>query len=244
MWYAGIHLDLVLQVRLGHGILAERADLVRKEGIVLDAYKAQWHAQVVKVFRRHRCGVGQGACLDKRPPRRQRRLFITTLLLDLLGEQQDEARTNTVADSVDAVPLLHGVGVSVLGGVNDLVQDGHDTVGRDACEPHVNDKRLGHLGGLELDLLEPRGRVLGNGDCRRGVIASENVGHQHQKALGGKAVGLDLVVDRLDARTAGEEQKQARRRMRVVGRLRDVDLGLVLAGATWGSRMSVVHRFH
>lgn len=50
------------------------------------------------------------------------------------------------------------------------------------------------------------------------------VWHHHKEALPRILVGLDLVVGRLDAGAAGEEEQELRGRVRVVAGLRDVDL--------------------
>lgn len=180
---------------------------------------------------RHRPGLDVGALLHHAAL-----LVPALLLLLLLGQQQHEPATDAVAHGVDAAALLHRLGVLLPRGVDDPVQDGHDLVGGDAREPHVDHEGLGHLGGLELDLLEQRGRVVGDGGGGRRRITSEEVGHEYDEAGRGILVGLDLVVGGMDARSAGEEEEEARGRVRVVGWLGDVDLKalvLIRFGGLW-----------
>jgi len=106
-----------------------------------------------------------------------------------------------------------------------------------ARKPHVDQEALGRLSGFNLEgVKEGTG---GGGFVRHGVpvgcwVAVEEVRHHDDVALGGEAVGLDLVVYAVEACPACQEKEELRGGMRVVGGFGDVDLCVVLVLAGVG----------
>lgn len=187
----------------------------------------------------------QSTSLDERSGLESSALGIPLNNLCLLGEKQHEPRTDTIPSRIDAIATLDGVGVLLPGSIDHLVQDRHDAVLSDAGEPHVNEERLCNLDGLELELLEDRCGVVGDGRCAWGCVAGKEVGHDDEVALRGELVGLDLVVGGLDACASGEEEEESGRGMRVVGGLGNVDLEVrvvsdSLDGVTGRSHINVI----
>jgi hypothetical protein len=166
----------------------------------------------------------QSTGLDEWPGLESSTLGIPLNNLCLLGKKQNEPRTDAIPGRIDAITTLDGVCVLLPGSIDHLVQDRHDAVLSDAGEPHVDEERLCNLDGFQLELLEDRCGVVGDGGCAWSCVAGEEVGHEDEVALRGELVGLDLVVGGLDARASSEEEEESRRSMRVVGGLGDVDL--------------------
>lgn len=236
-----VDLDLMLDINLGHVILARRANIIREERVVLHANQADRSLQPLKVVSRHQRRVRQRPSLDVRPIRLRSSLLIRRLLsssaeqtptagldLPLRRQEKDVPATKAVSRSIDPTAVAHGVGELVLGAVKDLVQDGQDLLLGVAGEPHVDHEALDALDGLDLEVVE-EGAALGrlllvDGGRVGGDVALEQVGHDDDEALAREAVRLDLVVCGLHARAAREQEQQAGGRVGVVGRLGDVGL--------------------
>lgn len=241
MWDSRVDLDLVLNIDLGHVVLARRAHIIREERVVLHTDQADRSLQALKVIPRYQRRVRQRPGLDVRPARLGSSLLVRRLLrssaeqaratgldLPLRRQKQDIPPSKAVSRRVDAAAVAHRVGELVLGAVDDLVQDGQDLLLGVAGEPHVDHEALDALDGLDLEAVE-EGAALGrlllvDGGRVGGDVALEQVGHDDDETLAREAVRLDLVVGGLDARAARQEEQQARGRVGVVGRLGDVGL--------------------
>lgn len=250
MWNSRVDLDLMLDIDLGHVILARRAHIIREERVVLHADQADRSLQPLKVVSRHQRRVRQRPGLDVRPIRLRSSLLIRRLLrssteqtptagldLPLRREEQDVSTAKAVSRRVDPAAVAHGVGELVLGAVKDLVQDGQDLLLGVAREPHVDHEALDALDGLDLEVVE-EGAALGrlllvDGGRVGGDVALEQVGHDDDEALAREPVGLNLVVCGLHSRAARQQEQQAGGRVGVVGRLGDVGL--------WRGASSLVH---
>lgn len=241
MWDPRVNLDLVINIGLRHVVLARRAHIIREERVILNADKADRSLQALKVVPRHQRRVRQRPSLDVRPGSLGPRLLIrgflrasaqqtgtSGLFLSLRSQDQDVPPAKAVPRRVDPTAIAHGVGELVLCAVDDLMQDGQDLLLGVAGQPHVNHETLDALDSLDFEVVEERaalGRLLLVDGRRVGRdVALEQVRHDHHEALAREPVRLDLVVGGLDARTACQEEQQAGRRVRVVGRLGDIGL--------------------
>lgn len=237
-----VNLDLMLQIGLGHYVLALCSYLVGEHRIALHTDETDRLLQPLKVAGRDQCRMGQGASLDEGALPLHAGRFASLLVRVLLRagpsrlrhralgrQEQYVAGAEAVPDGVDAVARGHGVGELGLAGVDDLLDQGHDLLLGVAREPHVDHEGLGRLDSLELEAVEQGGRGLGLGQGGRvgGRVAAKQVGHHDHEALVGELVGLDLVVAGVQAGAARQEQQELRGGGWIRGGLGDVGLSFV-----------------
>jgi hypothetical protein len=173
------------------------------------------------------------------------------ILVQLPRQQQNVLRSEAISNAVNAIGSC--IGEFLFCGGQDRGEDRQDFLGRVAREPHVDRKGFSDGDDAEFDLFEDTGFLFccwggGCGGCWGGVAVESGgmtllvcdemadwveavlIRHDDQETFGGIFVGLDLVVGAVDACAACQEQEELRRRMRVVSRLGDVDVGFVEFG--------------
>lgn len=266
VWHTRVYLHLVLDIVLAHVILQPHPHLVRTHGVILHRHHRHRRLEPDKVLGRHHRRVRQRAGLDKRPNRlrlagfhvlggagrrRPREALPRRHLFPLAPQQENVPRSKAVPNRIDPAARRDGIGKLVLARVKDLVQNRQHLFLRVPRQPHVDQKSLGRLGRLDLEGVEERpgrGGLVGHHVARVGRrVAAKEVGHDDDIALGGEAVGLDLVVDAADAGAAGEEEEELGGGVGVVGGLGYVDLrgsvtGWGLAGVRGGAQTSTSAR--
>lgn len=231
MRHTGVHLDLVLQSIFLHRRFAVNPNLIGEEWVILHADQTQRRLQSDKVHVRHRRRMRQHACLDQGALSGGTSLRIrwrrVVLHLIILRQQQHITPAEAVSGGIDAL-LDGGIGELYLAAVNHAVQQRHDFLLSVLGQPHVDQEALGGFGSAQLEHVEKRGGrgvdlVFETGRVGRGLAAKE-IGHDHQVALGGELVGLDLVVGGQKTRATGQQQQKPGRCVRIVGRFGDIAL--------------------
>jgi len=162
--------------------------------------------------------MSNGPSLDQRPLLHVSSLLVLRLRLTpqlrirvLASQQKDVLGAKAVAHSIDTTTIRNRIGKLILSVTEDGVQKRKDLLWCMPSEPHINHERLGGLCSTEFDGFNPGGVLVWGGKLGIGVrswVASELVRHYDEEAFGGVLVGLELVVGRVDAGAAGEEEKE------------------------------------